>query len=211
MRCKGVFGSLELLDDCVVIRRTPIAGFILHGLVGEKRIAYSSISAVQFKRSGVLSGYIQFSIPGGRESTKGEWDAGTDENTVVFTNNELFEKARDIIEQRMRASRNPYPAPPPQGGASAAEQLEKLASLLDKGLLTQQEFDVQKSTLLNMSPHTTSQRQMTEPVPAPEDSGPSSDAVRMQEAMDRAIAEHSQRSANPIPQSAVPTFGKRRA
>jgi hypothetical protein len=69
MICEGVGGSLELREDCLVIRHTMALGLPSHELGGEKRIPYSSISAV--KRAGVLAGHIQFSILGGVGATKG--------------------------------------------------------------------------------------------------------------------------------------------
>ena len=56
---------------------------------GEKRIPLASITAVQWKPAGpIMSGFIQFTIPGGNEvrSRYGSQtrDAGKDENTVIF-------------------------------------------------------------------------------------------------------------------------------
>ena len=150
MICEGVGGSLELREDCLVIRHTMVLGLPSHELGDEKRIPYSSISAVQFKRAGVLAGHIQF-ILGGVETTKGLLATIDEENSLFFSDNKAFEKARDLIETRLRDSRG-YPALAPGGGASATEQLEKLASFLEMGLLTQQEFNLQKAALLNAPP-----------------------------------------------------------
>ena len=205
MLCKAVFGSLELLDDCLVIRRTPVAGFILHGLVGEKRIPYSSINAVQLKRAGVLSGYIQFTIGGGVEST--ERSMGVDhrqENTLNFTDNEAFEKARDLIERKIKESRSPQALV--REISSLADQLDKLASLLERGLLTKEEFDTQKRSLLGSSSSSPAAREAVE-LPL------SSEAHRMQAAMDRAI-ETSGKFNGPgatAASNSASSFGKRTA
>lgn len=152
MICEGVGGSLELREDCLVIRHTMVLGLLSHELGGEKQIPYSSISAIQFKRAGVLAGHIQFSILGGVENTKGLLSTFDEENSLTFSDNDAFEKARDFIETRMRDSRGYYPVLASGGGASATEQLEKLASFLEVGLLTQKEFSLQKAALLNAPP-----------------------------------------------------------
>lgn len=207
MLCKGVFDRLELLDDCVVITRTPVVGFVLFGLVGAKRIPYFSISAIQFKRSGALSGYIQFTIPGGVESTKGLWKASQDENTVVFTNNEVFEKARDFIENKIAQHR--------RGGStiqtsSPAEQLEKLAGLMERGLLTQEEFFVQKQALLGQ-PFNPLDAPPAPRMPSTESESTVEADPPMSEAMRQAIEQHKLRPAQVSEQRTAPTFGKRTA
>jgi hypothetical protein len=125
------------------------------GLKGDKRIPYSSITAVQFKRAGLIDGYIQFTLAGGNESRGGVLAASRDENSVCFNNNKLFEKARDEIEKRFGVQRivvqATAPAPTVQ---SAADQLDKLAGLVDRGMLTKEEFEEQKRALLQtVFPH----------------------------------------------------------
>lgn len=85
MICEGVGGSLELREDCLVIRHTMVLGLPSHELGDEKRIPYSSISAVQFKRAGVLAGHIQFSILGGVETTKSLLATIDEENSLFFS------------------------------------------------------------------------------------------------------------------------------
>jgi hypothetical protein len=146
MLCKGVAASLEVNDDYIVIRRSFVLGFLLqHGIKGEKRIPYSSITAVQYKRAGIMNGYIQFSIGGGNESRGGLLAAAEDENTVLFRNNEAFDKARDLIEKKIGSRTGAQVV----SAQSSADQLEKLAGLLDRGLLTKEEFDEQKAAIFN--------------------------------------------------------------
>jgi hypothetical protein len=195
MLCKGIWGSLELLEDRLIIRRSTILGTLSYGLKGEKSIPYSAITAVQFKRSGLTSGYIQFTMGGSNESTKGIWDATSDENTMMFTNNEVFEKAREFIESRMGV--RPV-APQMVVTESVADSLEKLAALRDRGILTAEEFEEQKGKALGRSSSAAS------PLEAPLQDQPSEVKSRMMAAMDRAIQ---QRPAAAIPAS--PTFGRR--
>ncbi|WP_454796897.1 DUF4429 domain-containing protein [Novosphingobium lindaniclasticum] len=146
---EGYGASVQVEDDGIVIRRKGLASFTLHGLKGEKRIPFASISAVQFKPANLLtSGYIQFSIAGGVESKGGLLAATKDENSVLFKGgrqNRVFEQLRDNVEAGIRLARQPAFAPT---AITKAEELEKLAGLLDRGLLTREEFDQQKSALL---------------------------------------------------------------
>jgi len=199
MLCKGVGGSLELLDDRLIIRRTMVLG-LLHGLAGEKTIPYTNITAVQFKRAGIVNGYIQFTIAGGNESRKGAWEAVKDENTLIFSDNETFGKARDLIEGKI-APRNAQQGPP----QSTAQELEKLASLLDRGLLTRQEFEQQKSVLLGSSPNDLAGELSPERVENIEDDVPSPSHARMLNALKTAIEQRD----SPAYKNAAPSFGRR--
>jgi len=151
-------GTVELLENVLVIRRKGVASFLTQGLKGEKRIPYASITSVQFKEAGFTTGYIQFGVSGGIENRRGVWDATTDENTVLFTKEaaEQFRKLRDIVEDHAAAARRGGSAsngPPP--AANIADELTRLADLRDRGVLTDEEFAEQKARLLGTG--TTSQ------------------------------------------------------
>jgi hypothetical protein len=150
--CRGQGGTLELLDDCVIIHRGLLWGLIFQkGIKGDKRIPFASIAAVQYKRPGLMTGYIQFSIAGGIENTRGIIGAASDENTIQFVSRIEFERAREFIENklRLRDQGGPKSIGAVLPSITVAEQLEKLASLLDRGLLTKDEFDAQKQAILS--------------------------------------------------------------
>jgi Short C-terminal domain/Domain of unknown function (DUF4429) len=200
MLCKGKGGSLEVLDDAVIIHRSTL-NFLLgftNGLKGDKRIPYSSITAVQFKRNGFMDGYIQFTLAGGIESRGGVLAASRDENSVCFDNNELFERARELIEKRI-AIRTTAPALVVQ---SAADQLDKLAGLVDRGLLTKEEFEEQKRVLLQTVSRPPVFAEKSDEAISPRSAG-------MHAAMERAIADRATSQKTLPPTSAAPTFGKR--
>lgn len=153
----GSNGSLTVTDDGVLIRRkADVLTFLNQGLQGDKTIPWRSITAVQFKAAGkLLTGYIQFSAHGHVEPKRGMFPHVNDENCVLFLANQqwAFEQAKSEIDARIRA----LSAAPPTTGASspafsAASELEKLAALLDKGLLTREEFDERKTVILSISP-----------------------------------------------------------
>lgn len=207
MLCKGVGGSLEVLEDRVILKHTMVLGLTTGFFKGHKTIPYSAITAVQYKRSGVLSGYIQFTLSGGVEARRGIWEAQFDENTISFANNEVFDKAREFIEARIghRSAPTSPVAPSPTGG-NIVDTLEKLLMLRDKGALTPDEYEEQKAQLLGKSVATATATSTLTKVAEVEEEAPSPDKLRMMAAMERAI------EARPLsPQVQAPTFGKRTA
>jgi hypothetical protein len=115
---------------------------LYHGFEGDKRIPYSSITAVQFKEPGSwLAGYIQFSIKGARE-----WHGpvNQDENSLQFDSPVAadFRALRDFVQAKTEAK--PAAAP-----LSAADELSKLAALRDQGVLTDAEFAAEKVKVLS--------------------------------------------------------------
>lgn len=154
-------GTVEVLDNVLIIRRKGVTGFLTQGLKGEKRIPFSSITSVQFKEPGLTTGYIQFGIMGGIESRGGVFDATTDENTVLFLAKALpqFRELRDIVESRIGRPAQSAPAPAAPT-VSFSEELTRLADLRDRGVLSEEEFAEEKARLQ-------SQRTAATPTPAP--------------------------------------------
>ncbi|MFQ6092918.1 MAG: SHOCT domain-containing protein, partial [bacterium] len=144
MEAKGVSGQIEVLEDKVRIKRKGLTGFLTHGLKGDKEILIAHISSIQFKKAGIMTnGYIQFAYLGGQEAKGGLFEATKDENTVMFNTfqQKSFEAIKQTIEQRMAASKT---------GAKATlnlDELEKLASLRDRGIITEEEFNTKKRQL----------------------------------------------------------------
>ncbi len=142
---KGLRAEIEIRTDGISIRREEGGrNLLLHGLKGEKRIPYRSITAIQLKLPGELtSGYIQFSVLGGIESGRGIFDATTDENSVLFVGDQgaRMVALRDYVERQLSA-------PTKSAGGSVADEIAKLAALKDQGLLTESEFSSQKANLL---------------------------------------------------------------
>ncbi|MDA9465499.1 hypothetical protein XH87_13080 [Bradyrhizobium sp. CCBAU 53415] len=150
LTCRGSGADLELHDDCVVIRRGLIWGLVFQqGIKGDKRIPFSSINAIQFKPPGLIKGYIQFTLGGAIESTGGVLSAAHDENTVLFSSEIEFASARQFIEAKLAAKNHPPSLSATEQGLTVVEQLEKLAVLLDRGLLTRDEFNAEKEKLLS--------------------------------------------------------------
>ena len=145
----GINGQIELHAHKIVIKRHGFFAFAAHGFKGDKEILLKQISAIQFKKAGFFAnGYIQFSFLGGTESKKGIYDAIKDENTVVFntSGNEYFLAMKEHIEQLMLNQQQP----PTNSGLSNLDELEKLASLKDKGIISEEEFAAKKKQLLGI-------------------------------------------------------------
>ncbi|MDQ3158974.1 MAG: DUF4429 domain-containing protein [bacterium] len=144
---KGYNGTIILTDDGVKIKRGA-KGFLLGGgmLRGDKTIPYSSIVAVQLKKAGMTAGYLQLTLKGGSEAKSGLMQSTTDENTVNFHSrkNKVFLEAKDLIEEKLSAANNN------KNASSGADELEKMASLKDKGIITQEEFDSKKKQILGL-------------------------------------------------------------
>ena len=158
MKVKGRGGEIEFDGHFVTIRRSGALGRMTVGK-GDKRIPVSSITAVQIKPAGAMvNGYIQFSLPGGNERRSGfgkqTLDAVGDENSVIFTKNQEqeFLELRDAVERAMVQRSGSQAVASVPTGSSRLEQLKQLGELRDAGVLTEEEFEIEKSKIMNAGP-----------------------------------------------------------
>ena len=143
---KGIGELLEVYEDKVAITPKGAMGFLSKGLKGTKTIPFFSITAIQFKKSGLISGYLQFTVPGGIESRGGAFAAALDENTFMFKGqNELALEIKNYIENYSEK-----PTINANSSLSAADEIKKLKQLLDEGILTEDEFSKKKQQLLGL-------------------------------------------------------------
>lgn len=141
---KGYNGTLILTDTGVIIKRGA-KGFLLGGMMlrGDKTIPYQSIVAVQLKKAGFTQGYIQLTLKGGSEAKTGLFQSIKDENSINFASykkNKIFEEAKKLIEERISGDTNIK--------SNYLGDLEKLAELKEKGIITQEEFENKKKSIL---------------------------------------------------------------
>jgi hypothetical protein len=146
---RGIQDELEVFEDKITITPKGIRGFLSKGIKGTKYIPFASITAIQFKEAGaVFSGYLQFTIPGGNESTGGILAATRDENTFMFArpeNNALAMRIKDHIEAAVHALRTTNaPAPPTR----LLDELQQLVKLKQQGFLSEEEFQAAKKKLI---------------------------------------------------------------
>lgn len=148
LTAEGKNGQLELTATVLRITRKGLFGLLTQGLKGDKEILISQISSIQFKNAGpFFNGYFQVGFLGGRENKGGIFDAINDENTVLFTTSQqsAFERVRDEVMARI-AKRSAGDGAP----ASTAGEIERLAALRDKGLITDDEFQAAKRKALGI-------------------------------------------------------------
>ena len=149
---KGSNGQIELHDDKIVIKRNGMSARAIYGLKGDKSIPFKSLTSIQFKEPGFMaSGYIQFGILGGLENKGGLFDAAKDENSVMYVKKDLkdFTELRDFLDSKIKEEQN-KPAVVPTTPTSSLDDLEKLADLLKKGIITEEEFAAKKKQILNL-------------------------------------------------------------
>lgn len=147
----GSGSEIEVFEDKLTLTPRGVLGVLARGLKGTKTIPFASITAIQHKKPGMTAGYLQFTLVGGLESTRGVFAAASDENTFMYFDQvELVEEMHRFIEQRIHGG----PVPPKRalaaGASSGVEDLVKLAKLKEEGLLSEEEFVQAKRKLLGM-------------------------------------------------------------
>jgi hypothetical protein len=153
MRAEGINANLLLLEDRVRIQRREEKTFPNQGFRGSRDILLSQISSIQIKKATTMgSGFIQFQLSG-RNETGNHGSAARDDTTVMFKGARQveFDNIKAAIEMKMATARTvaARPQPPPRA-ASYIEELEQLASLRDRGIITEDEFAAKKRQILGI-------------------------------------------------------------
>ncbi len=142
---KGRDGILTITDTGVTISKKRFRDILFGGfrLRGDKTIPYSGIIAVELKRGGITVGYIRITLQGSASITGGLLESAIDSNSITFSagKNKLFEEAKQLIEERI-GNHNKK--------TSGLDDLEKLALLKEKGVITEEEFSTKKKQLLGI-------------------------------------------------------------
>jgi hypothetical protein len=121
----------EVFEDRVCITRKSVFGFLNKGLKGTKTIPIASVTAIQCRKAGLVSGFLQFTQPGGNESRAGVFAAAKEESTFMFAktslrhsnerdNNELALEIKNYVEQRVLSLRRPPASAPATPQADTA-------------------------------------------------------------------------------------------
>jgi len=138
-------GSAELYDDKIIIRKktstTPLIG------KSEKTIYLRQLAGVMVKKGGLSSGHIHFAT-GGAESKRGFSKNIKSDSSIVFgaqLNGDAL-RFKQAIENQV-SKINSYGIPS-HSVPSPADEITKFKSLLDQGVITQDEFDEKKRKLL---------------------------------------------------------------
>lgn len=134
-------------DQNITIEAKGLTNTINRGIKGVKTIPINAITAIQYKKPGFTTGFMQFAYSGSSENKGGIMDAVKDENTILFGKKETekAEQLKALIESKRHQQ--------PKGNAqssSAVDEIKQFKSLLDDGIITQEEFDAKKKQLLGI-------------------------------------------------------------
>jgi hypothetical protein len=121
-------------------------GVLYYGFLGTKRVPVANITTINWKEPGSWTvGFLELNILGEAPPSSMASPNVQNQNRLSFEKSEhaQFAELRDWIQSKMGKGSNAS-----QTGVSVAEELTKLAALMEQGLLTQEEFDTQKAKLL---------------------------------------------------------------
>lgn len=137
-------GSIELHESKIVINKSNAAkGKLLAGKIS-RTIYLHQLAGITVKKGGFSAGHIHFETSGS-EAKKGYRNNVNDDATVVFgmqLNSAALKFKEDVENQLVKINSGI------STGGSAADELAKFKDLLDKGVITQQEFEQKKKKLL---------------------------------------------------------------
>jgi len=98
----GVDGSIELLEDRILIRRKGFAAYLAQK--SDKEIGLADISAIEFRKAGLTNGYIRFALSNGSsKSGNSLTERANDGDTVWFrlSQQRSFEAFRRSVQDRL--------------------------------------------------------------------------------------------------------------
>jgi hypothetical protein len=158
---KGQNGILLIYEEYIEISRKSFGGFFSQGSKGNRRFYYSDINAIEYKTPSMMSnGYFKI-IAGGTSEVNSKvgllsssMDSIKDPNTVVLRSfnkkvsaecDSLYEKAMNQLNTLKGNSQSTSEK------GSNLDELKKLGELLNTGVLTQEEFELEKKKILNQT------------------------------------------------------------
>ena len=146
----GLNARVQLFKDVVRIQRIGVRNFLSGASRVEKDILISQIVSIQFMKAGLLSnGYIELMLMHYDETHDKDSERGIEDAIISFRpgQQKAFEAFREMLEAKMTSG---GVARAPTVATTDLDQLEKLASLLDKGIITEEEFSRKKKQLLGL-------------------------------------------------------------
>ncbi len=150
---EGHNGSIQLHEDRVCIKHSGVFGFLTQGFSGTKEILLENITSVDFREPTIFAaGFLRVLFPGAEHASGGAEGLARDENTVLFRggHSEQFRKMKALIDEKVKAIRVSRSQSAVAQQASSADELMKFASLMEKGIITREEFEAKKKQLLGL-------------------------------------------------------------
>jgi len=146
----GLNARVLLLKDVVRVQRIGWRNALSGASRVERDVLIRQIVSINFKKAGLLSnGYLEVELIHYDESHKDESGRETDDVIISFRpgQQKAFEAFREMLEARVASSAATRAASP---AATDLDQLEKLASLRDRGIITEEEFHRKKRQVLGL-------------------------------------------------------------
>ena len=148
--------SAMLKDDYIFInkgKRSRIANCIANNTweaidAVDLKIPLDVITVINHKESGLYKGYLEFIYHGFNVRAR-DIIKHLQENIVTFNTKEESENFlafKEIVENRIKELKKQNI----KGNLSTADELEKLVKLRDRGILTEEEFLLQKKRLMGL-------------------------------------------------------------
>jgi len=159
MSLKATNGTVIAYEDRVVISRKGFAAWATQGFKGDRTFFYSDLSGIEYKKPGMINGYMKFITAGTRDISPGVGLMGSslksvqDENTVILrafntkvpkSSEELYRLLMDKVQAAKSRTAPSFAL------ESAPEQIMKYKELVDAGVITEEEFNLKKKQLLNL-------------------------------------------------------------
>lgn len=155
---KATNGTILLYNDRVVIRRTGLFAFASQGIKGDTTFFYRNLSGIDYKKPGLTNGYMRFVTAGTATYNSGTGlfatpqSSAQDPNTVILRafNRKvpaLSEEIYQFILQKISEAKTNTVI---SESFSGADEIAKYKSLLDQGIISQEEFDNKKKQILNL-------------------------------------------------------------
>lgn len=141
-------------NDRIIIERNNLLSAISKGLTGSKSIRIDQITGTQYKKAGIVVGYLQFIIKGSQEVKGGIREAKKDENTIVWgvkSQNKFAEEIIDYINNynhNYNHNENVINVQSKMIQEDKYDKLIKLKKLLDSNIITNDEFKIEKEKIL---------------------------------------------------------------
>jgi hypothetical protein len=149
MEATGINGKVLLFRDVVRIKRIGVGSFLSGASRIEKDILISQIASIQFKKAGLLNnGYMEFILMHNHERHDKDSDYEIYDSIVTFRPGQqrAFEAFREALEAKLTSGLNRVPSV----ATTDLDELDKLASLRDRGVITEDEFSRKKKHLLGL-------------------------------------------------------------
>ncbi len=150
-KANGRNGSIELYENRLIIKK-KLSGLKRMLTSGDKEIFLDNIKNMNFKSANSMTwGFIQFETPQNtKKLSKGSlMSSPNDDYSVNFSKKQQteFDQLKSEINGLRNGSKSQTIIQNPK---SDADELEKLAGLKEKGILTQEEFDQKKKQILGL-------------------------------------------------------------